>query len=69
MDYKFRYIDCKQCGYRSTLQIYTGHALSRVSENIMCPQCGKDSTYSGDDFMMSDGTPPLLKDEEIAFAI
>ena len=69
MDYKFRYIDCKECGCRSTLQIYTGHALSLVSEDIECPQCGKESAYCGDDFRSSEGAAPPLKDEEIAFAI
>ena len=47
----FRYIDCKQCGDRITLQIYTGPiVLSRAAENIKCTICGAEHVYSGDDF-------------------
>ena len=57
--FKFRFIDCKQCGHRSTLQTYTGDAtISRLSENINCPKCGKESAYSGDDFRISEGLDP-----------
>jgi hypothetical protein len=51
-NYKRRYIDCKACGHRITLQIYTGDAVveNGVVEKLLCPDCLKESTYSGDDF-------------------
>jgi DNA-directed RNA polymerase subunit RPC12/RpoP len=52
----FRYIDCKQCRSRITLQVYAGNTtVSRAAEDIKCPTCGKESTYSGDDFGDSKG--------------
>ena len=57
--YKFRYIDCRECGHRITLQTYTGHVVSsRLGEDIKCPECHKESVYSGDDFRTSEGLVP-----------
>jgi hypothetical protein len=47
-----RYIDCKDCAARITLETYTGEPVfgNRLSEKLTCPSCHKESTYSGDDF-------------------
>jgi len=52
----FRYVVCKKCGDRLTLEVYAGHVtVSRAAQDIECPTCGKESTYSGDDFGDSKG--------------
>jgi len=50
--YKHWYIDCKECGRRITLEIYTGKTIigKRRGEKLRCPACLQESTYSGDDF-------------------
>ena len=47
-----RYVDCKECGARITLQIHTGEAMPGdiTGDILTCPTCLKGSTYSGEDF-------------------
>jgi hypothetical protein len=51
-NYKHWFIDCKGCGRRITLEIYTGAAIggNRSAEKLRCPTCNQEATYSGDDF-------------------
>jgi DNA polymerase II large subunit len=44
------YVDCKECGSKITLQVYTGEAGDPLGENLTCSICLKGSTYSGADF-------------------
>jgi transcription elongation factor Elf1 len=52
MTIKQRFLDCKSCGRRITLEMYTGnhHVVNRRDEKLTCPRCLEESTYSGDDF-------------------
>ncbi len=53
---KSKYIDCKQCGHKMTLEVYAGPVkVSRTAETIKCPKCGAENVYSGDDFGESKG--------------
>jgi hypothetical protein len=50
--YKHWFVDCKQCGRRITLEIYSGKAtpVNRRDAKLTCPGCLQEFTYSGDDF-------------------
>jgi len=51
-NFKHWYVDCKTCGSRITLEIFTGHSASsnRQDEVLKCPTCLNERPYSGDDF-------------------
>jgi hypothetical protein len=60
--YRFWYLNCKKCRRRITLETYTGAGVARAyrkKERLQCPECRKESTYSGDDFKTSDGNVSL----------
>ena len=58
MNFKHWYIDCKVCGRRITLEIYSHtHAdvvQRRSTEKLRCPTCLQESNYSGDDFLTAE---------------
>ena len=50
--YKNWYFNCKACGRRITLEVYTGASVARPDRNekLQCPKCHEESIYSCDDF-------------------
>jgi hypothetical protein len=49
---KYWYVDCKACGSRITLEIFTGVTVpsNRSTEILKCPTCLNECPYLGDDF-------------------
>ena len=50
--YKHWFIECKSCGSRITLEIYTGNpaVVDRQNEKLACPLCLNESVYYCEDF-------------------
>jgi hypothetical protein len=50
--YKHWFIECKSCGSRITIEVYTGNpaVVDRQNEKLACPVCLKESAYYGEDF-------------------
>jgi hypothetical protein len=60
-NYRYWFIDCKECGRRITLEIHNhNHAeliQGRSAEKLRCPTCLKECTYSGADFKTGELAP------------
>jgi hypothetical protein len=58
-------ITCKSCGVEVGLEEYGGGGRVvqwHKPEKIKCPNqaCGKEHHYSGEDFHLAEGEPPLV---------
>ena len=57
------YVDCKACGSRITLEIFTGQSApsNRPDEVLKCPTCLNERQYLRDDFKTAALTNGLIR--------